>query len=122
MRAMRAGTIVRAWRVADDGVRPFSFTVRPQVKHQRRDDAESPNRRISWSITILAMFPLCLTFGLLAPRLLPLTSTLGIFLITVISGLLAALVVNLLRRPYETCPHHWRVFYDFLLRQLPPPD
>jgi predicted exporter len=84
---------------------------------------ESPNRRISWSITLLSSFLSCLIFGLFASsRLLAITSGLGVFLIAVISGVVLALVVNLLRPSYESCPQRWRAFYDFLLRQVPPPD
>jgi hypothetical protein len=105
------------------GARPLNFTVRLQVKYEQRHEAESPDRRISWSIALLAGFLSCLIFGLLASsRLLAITSALGIFLIALISGVGVALVVNLLRPPYETCPQHWRAFYDFLLRQLPSPD
>jgi hypothetical protein len=107
--------------MAGASVRPLSFTVRLQVNHQRLH-VEPPNRRISWSITLLAMFPSFLVFGLLAPRLLLITSGLGIFLIAFIFGTIGGLVVNSLRPPYQSCSHRWRRFYDFLLRQLPPPD
>lgn len=106
-----------------DHRRPLNLTVRLQVKYRERAGPESPNRRISWSVRLLAILSSVLIFGLLAPsRLLPLISTTGIFLVALISGIFVALVVNLLRPPYETCSHHWRAFYDFLLRQLPPPD
>ena len=105
-----------------ENIRDLNITIDPQVKHQQRDGAESPNRRLSRPITLLVMFPSCLVFGLLASRLLPLASTLSIFFVAVVSGRVASYVVNLVRPPYETCPHHWRAFYDFLLRQLSPPD
>jgi hypothetical protein len=37
-------------------------------------------------------------------------------------GCVLAVVVNLLRPRYETTTGRWKTFYNFLLRQLPPPD
>ena len=105
-----------------ENIRDLDITIDPQMKHQQRDGAESPNRRLSLPITLLVMFPSCLIFGLLASRLLPLTSTLSILFVAVVSGRVASYVVNLVRPPYETCSHHWRAFYDFLLRRVSPPD
>lgn len=81
-----------------------------------------PDRRINLSITLISSLLSCLILRLFASRLLAITSALGIFLIAAIAGVVIALVVNLLRPPYESCSKRWRPFYDFLLRQLPPPD
>jgi len=37
-------------------------------------------------------------------------------------GCVLAVVVNLLGTRYETTTGRWKTFYNFLLRQLPPPD
>ena len=37
-------------------------------------------------------------------------------------GCVLAFVVNLLGTRYETTTGRWKTFYNFLLRQLPPPD
>jgi hypothetical protein len=39
-----------------------------------------------------------------------------------VSGAVMALVVNLVRPRYERTAGRWRSLYDFLLKQMSPPD
>jgi hypothetical protein len=91
------------------------------VKHP--DIPEPPNRRIGWSIYMLSLVVSGLVCGVLAPfRLSPFLSGGMWFWVAVGFGFAAALVVNLIRPRYESAVGRWRAFYDFLLKQLPPPE
>ncbi len=69
------------------------------------------------------MVAACLACAALAPWcLLPMLSGGAWFLVAIALGGATALVVNLLRPRYEDAVGRWRAFYDFLLRQMPPPD
>jgi uncharacterized membrane protein len=92
--------------------------------HPEYSDApESPDSRINWSIYTLALASFCLIGGLLAPwGILPALSGGWWFGIAVALGVAVAIVVNLARPRYEKTTGRWRAFYDFLLKQMPPPD
>jgi len=93
------------------------------MRTEHPDTPEPPNRRIGWSISVLALAVPCLLCGVLAPLgLLPFLSGGSWFWVALIFGGAIALVVNLVRPRYESTAGRWRAFYDFLLRQLPPPD
>ena len=86
------------------------------------DTSESPNARISWSIYLLGLVLSCSICGMLAP--FGFFALLGgeWFLIAIVFGGATALVVNFVRPRYERATGRWRTFYNFLLKQLPPPD
>jgi hypothetical protein len=87
------------------------------------DTPEPPNPRVGWSIYMLSLAASCLICGVLAPfRLFPFISGGRWFWVAIGFGCVLALVVNLFRPRYETTTGRWRAFYDFLLKQLPPPD
>jgi hypothetical protein len=91
------------------------------VKHP--DTPEPPNSRISWSIYVLILACFCLIGGLLAPfGLFHFLSGRACFWVALGFGCVTALVVNLLRPRYDSATGRWRVIYDYLLKQLPPPD
>ncbi len=92
-----------------------------QVEHP--DEPEPADRRISWSVYVLVMAGFCLIGGALAPlEPFPVLSGGALFLLALVSGAAAALVINLVRPRYERAAGRWRTFYDFLLRQMSPPD
>ena len=87
------------------------------------DVPEPPNGRISWSIYALALATSFLICGTLAPfKRFPFLSGGNWFWIALILGGVTALLVNFVRPRYESTVGRWRASYDFLLRQLPPPD
>jgi len=87
------------------------------------DAPEPPDRRISWSIYVLVMAGFCLIGGGLAPlELFPALFGGAWFCIMLVSGAVMALVVNLVRPRYEGTAGRWRSLYDFLLKQMSPPD
>ena len=84
---------------------------------------ESPNGRISWSIYALALAVSCMVCGALAPfRALPFLSGGTWLWVALAFGAVLAVIVNLVRPRYEITTGRWRAFYDFLLRQMPPPE
>jgi len=90
---------------------------------QLPDTPEPPNGRFSWSFYALALAVSALVCGALAPfRLVPILSGGGWFWFALVFGAVLAVTVNLVRPRYESTSGRWRAFYDFLLRQLPPPD
>ena len=87
------------------------------------DHPGPPNSWISLSIYVLIIAVFCLIGGVLAQfRILPFLSGRGCFWVALSIGCVTALVVNFLRPRYERARGRWRAFYDFLLKQLPPPD
>jgi hypothetical protein len=79
--------------------------------------------RIAWSIYGAAMVACSLVCAALAPwGFFPVLPGGAWFWVGVALGGATALVVNLLRPRYENAAEKWRSFYDFLLRQMPPPD
>ena len=87
-----------------------------------QETSKPSDRRLSWSISLVAALGFLVVFLLLdAWELLPALPIDG-FWISLGFGGLAGLVVNLLRPRYAITSGRWRAFYDFMLRQLPPPD
>ena len=87
------------------------------------DLPEPPNRRVGWSIYMVSLAASCLVCVILAPfQLLPFLAGGMWFWVAIGFGCVLAVVVNLLRPRYETATGRWRAFYDYLLKQLPPPD
>lgn len=84
---------------------------------------EPANSRIGWSIYFLSVVVACFICGLLVPfRLVPFVSGKSCFFVAIGLGCVFAVAVNLFRPRYESATGRWRAFYDFLLKQLPPPD
>ena len=84
---------------------------------------EPPDRRISWSIYLVATIPFCVVLaGLAVSRVLPVLSGGNGFWIALLLGGATGEVLNRVRPRYEKSARNWRAFYDFLLKQLPPPD
>ena len=97
--------------------------VRLHVSGRDLDNDIARNQRVGWSICVLAMACSGLMFGLLGPSgILHLDSVLAISGVAVAFGAMLALVVNKLRPTYDHANSRWKVFYDLLLRQVPPPD
>ena len=100
-----------------------AFFVRP---HMRADHPKAPtpaDRRISWSIYLLMSVSFCAALLVLEPwGFLPALPGGAIFWIALAVGGVTGFVVNLVRPRYEISARGWRAFYDFLLKQLPPPD
>ncbi len=87
------------------------------------DKPEPPDRRINWSIWMLVTASFALLGGGLAPlRLWPSVPGKAWFWVALALGAVTSVVVNLARPRYESSSGKWRSFYDFLLRQMPPPD
>jgi hypothetical protein len=93
----------------------------PDMHTKNSDTQEQPDSRISWSIYLIAAGSLCL-IGLLLESwgLFPDLPHGGLFWVALVVGGITGFIVNLVRPRYAT--GRWRAFYDFLLRQLPPPD
>jgi len=69
------------------------------------------------------MIASCLVCAALAPwGLFSAMSGGAWFWVAIALGGATTLLVNLLRPRYENSVGKWRSFYDFLLRQMPPPD
>jgi hypothetical protein len=84
---------------------------------------EPPNYRIGWSIYVLSLAVSCFICGGLAPvNLFPFLAGGMWFWVAIGFGCVFAFVVNLFRPRYEATTGRWRAFYNFLLKQLPPPD
>ncbi len=91
------------------------------MKPEDQEAPEPPDSRINWTVYTLVLAAFCLLGGMLAPlRVLPWLSGKAWFGVAVLAGAVVALLVNVSRPRYET--GRWRSFYDFLLRQMPPPD
>jgi peptidoglycan/LPS O-acetylase OafA/YrhL len=87
------------------------------------DIPESPDRRISWSIYMLTVVIFCLFgAGVATSGVLPVLSGGAWFWIVLVLGGVTSLVVNCIRPKYERAAGRWKLFYKFLLRQMPPPD
>jgi len=78
---------------------------------------ELPNRRVSWSIYGLSLIVSCVVCGVLAPFY---AGSMW-FWVAIGFSCVLTVIVNLLRPRYEATTGRWRVFYDLLLKQLPPP-
>ncbi len=101
----------------------LTATVRRKMSKRVPDEPEPPDKRINWSIWVLVTAGFALVGGLAAPlRLWPAIPGKAWFWIALASGGAIGLVVNLARPNYESSTGKWRSFYDFLLRQMPPPD
>jgi hypothetical protein len=90
------------------------------MKNNHEHYDEPPNKRISWSIYALSM---CIT-GLLCGLTIvsfPVHKT-HAFWISFGIGSSVAPIVNLLRPKYENTGRFWKPIYEFLLKQMPPPD
>ena len=91
---------------------------------KRLDTSDPLDRQISWSIYMLAV----VIFGLLGAGVatsdvLPIYSVGDAWFWTALAlGGATALVINRTRPKYEKAGGRWRSFYDFLLRQMRPPD
>jgi hypothetical protein len=97
--------------------------VRPKMSKRAPEESEPPDKRINWSIWVLVTAGFALVGGLAAPlRLWPAIPGKAWFWIALVSGGAIGLVVNLARPNYESSTGKWRSFYDFLLRQMPPPN
>jgi hypothetical protein len=84
---------------------------------------ESPDGRISWSVYVLTLAVSCLVCGVLVPfGILPFLAGGAWFWVALVFGGVTALVLNLARPRYEGTSGRWRKVYDFLLKQMPPPD
>jgi len=91
------------------------------MRTENPDKKEQPDSRISWSIYLLAAVSL-IVIGLALGSfgLFPALPHGGLFWLSLGFGAAAGFILNLIRPRYST--GRWRAFYDFLLRQLPPPD
>ena len=97
-----------------------SFYIRLNMDAQNQEPA---NSRVGWSIYFLSIVVACFICGFLAPfRLIPFVSGKSWFFVAIGLGCVLAVAVNLFRPRYETATGRWRAFYDYLLKQLPPPD
>ncbi len=85
------------------------------------ESPEPPDRRINWSIYILTLIVAGLVGGGVAP-ILHLPGHAIWFLAAAFLGVAAGFVVNRLRPGYDQAAGWWKSFYDFLLKQMPPPD
>jgi len=91
--------------------------VRPHMSLERPDIPERPDRRISWSVFMAIGAVFALAGGAAAPFIGPLSFGLAICLAAV-----TGFVVNRVRPHYDIAVGRWRSLYDFLLKQMPPPD
>jgi hypothetical protein len=86
-------------------------------------DQDPPNSRVGWSIYLLSNVVACIICGPLAvSRFAPFLSGKSWFFVAIGFGCVFAAIFNSLRPHYEAATGRWRAFYDFLLKQLPPPD
>ena len=96
-----------------------------RMLNMRADDSETSkpsDRRLSWSICLVAALGFLVVYLMLdAWEFFPAMAIDG-FWISLGFGGLTGLVVNLLRPRYASTSGRWRAFYNFMLRQLPPPD
>ncbi len=99
----------------------FSTGVRLRMPDELPNVPEPPDRRISWSVYVLVGAPICLVGGGVAVWL-RLPGGGRCFLVAVFLGAVAGFVLNHVRPPYGRAVGRWRSFYEFLLRQMPPPD
>ena len=84
---------------------------------------EPPNKRVGWSIYFASVVVSSIFCGLLAPfRVFPLISGRSWFFLAIGLGCALAITLNLLRPHYDRAGARWGAFYDYLLRQLTPPD
>jgi len=93
------------------------------MSDSQNDCSWRPYKKLNWSIFTL----LCAAFGLLAGVLAPMKIhklDLGKnwFWVALGAALITALIINLLRPKYKAAHGFWKPFYEFLLKQMPPPD
>ena len=92
------------------------------MHNEPSESPEPPDRSINWSIYVLVAGVTCLVGGGAAPALhLPGRGSLWFGLAVLVGGVIG-FVVNLLRPRYDKAAGRWKSFYDFLLRQMSPPD
>ena len=93
------------------------------MRVEQPDAPEPPDRRINFSIYLLVTVGYGVILLLLVSwGLIPVLPGGRWFWIALLLGGATGLIVNRLRPRYEGTAGKWRSFYDFLLRQLPPPD
>lgn len=110
-------------RVSGGHSPPLTHVVRLHMCDEHQEPPEPTNRRVGWSIYGASMLAACLVCAGLAPwGLIPVLSGGAWFGVAIALGAATALALNLLRPRYENAVGKWRSFYDFLLRQMPPPD
>ena len=98
-----------------------AFFVRLNMRADNSETPEQPDRKISWSIYLALSVSFCAICFVLQPwGLFPVLPGGGLYWLSLGFGAAAGFIVNLVRPRYAT--GRWRAFYDFLLRQLPPPD
>jgi hypothetical protein len=84
---------------------------------------DHPESRISWSIYLMAAVGFCVIWLVLEPwGFFPALPGGALFWVALVFGVVTGFVVNLVRPRYACTAGRWRSFYDFLLKQLPPPD
>jgi hypothetical protein len=84
---------------------------------------KQPDRQISWSIYLALSVSFCMICLALQPwELFPVVPGGGLYWIALGFGAVTGFVVNRVRPRYVSTAGRWRSFYDFLLKQLPPPD
>ena len=103
------------------GAARVSLSVRLHMPPELPNLPEPPDRRISWSVYVLIGAPICFVGGGVAVWL-RLPGGGRWFFVAVFLGAVAGFVLNRVRSRYDSALGRWRSFYEFLLRQMPPPD
>ena len=98
-------------------------TGRLRMKVNYPNTMDAPDARIRWSLTVLTMACVCPAFGVVAVLgVFPVLSGGGWFWIGLLFGGATASVLDRVRPPCETATGRWKSSYQFLLKQMPPPD
>ena len=99
------------------GARSLAGTVRLPMFSEQQNKPEHPDRKIRWAVYMAVLAAFALLGGFAAPLLGPLA-----FVVAISFGALTALLVNFVRPRYDGAVGGWKSLYDFLLKQMPPPD
>lgn len=84
---------------------------------EQQNEHEHPDRKIRWSVYTAVLAAFGLVGGFAAPLLGPFA-----FVAAILFGALTALLLNFVRPPYDGAVGGWKSLYEFLLKQMPPPD
>jgi hypothetical protein len=83
---------------------------------------EKTNSRLNWSVVYVGAAVIGIVGAIVVAHKRPVVHPKRLLLVVISAGIFGILLINWLRPRYERSTGRTKRFYDFLLRQFPPPD